>query len=528
MSARPPQALTRWLRRLGLSLWLVVEAAAPLHAQPSDTLRVAVLAPRGIGTLDPHFATAHHDRMIASWMHGALVRFRPGSISPAAIEPDLAERWETTPDRRTWTFFLRPGVSFHRGFGPVTADDVVYSLQKAADPKTSAYAGDFASMQSVEAIDPRTVRITFAQPIPSVLGLVANYAGGFILSRKAAEARDASAAAIGFGPFKLGRQVPGQSVELLANDDYFRGRPKLRRIDYTFVSALSTSDLAFNAGEVDVIEGQQDQAWIARTRQNRDAVVDVVEPAEISWLHLNLTQRPLDDPRVRRAVALAVNRPELVAWRGADLARAAQGVIPVRYLGFAAGLSLPTTDIEAARALLTAAGYPNGVAIKTIHTANPVMLNAVQVVQAQLRRAGITLEVQVVEHLTFNQMIRRDLSPAAHYAAARFPVADTMLTQFFHSRSTVGAPGGVTNFSHCRAADEDLDAARVADPEEQLTLWAEAQAKIIAANCAVPLLETRQVWARRADFDYGFTFEGAMSTGPLITEQSHFQPARQR
>ncbi len=496
--------------------------AISAQAQPRDSVRVAVLAPHGLGTLDPHFATAHHDRMAASWLHGALVRFRPGSSSPADIEPDLAERWDVSADRRIWTFYLRPGVAFHTG-DAVTADDVAFSLRKAATATTSAYASDFAMVESVEVLDAGTLRIVLRQPIPSLLGLLANYAGGFILSRRASETGGEPAGA-GFGPFVLASQTPGQPAEFVANDSYFRGRPPLRRIRLQFVAALSTSDLAFNAGEVDIIEGQQDQAWINRTRQSGKAAVDVIEPAEISWLHLNLTQKPLDDPRVRRAIALAINRPELVAWRGADLARAARSVIPARYLGFADG-DLPATDGAEAKRLLTAAGYPNGLTLRTIHTQNPVMLGAIQVVQAELRRVGIDLDVQVVEHQTYHQMIRQDLSPIVHYAAARFPVADGMLTQFFHSRSIVATPSAVTNFSHCAVADADLDAAQgEADLERQLGLWAEAQHKIIAAGCAVPLLETRHVWARRADFDYGFAFRGSMSTGPLLTEQSHFRP----
>lgn len=512
----------RHLRTLALStlaLWLLAcTTPPPLHAQPRETLRIAVLAPSGLAALDPHFATAHPDRMLHSWIHGALVRFKPGSTSPADIEPDLATSWKTSPDGRIWTFSLRQGVTFHRNFGPVTADDVAFSLRKAANPATSAYASDYAALRSVEALDPATVQITLDHPVPFLLGLLANYAGGFILSRNAPTT-------IGFGPFVLDAQTPGQSAQLLANDTYFRGPPKLRRIAYTFVAALPTSDLAFNAGELDIVEGQQDQAWITRTRQTPNAAVDVVEPAEISLLHLNATQKPLDDPRIRHAIALAVNRPQLAAWRGPDLARPARSVIPARYLGFAPDLPLPAHDPAEARRLLAQAGYPDGITIRTIHTSNPVMLNAIQVLQAQLRRAAITLDVQVVDHPTYNQMIRKDLSPLVHYAAARFPLAGIMLTQFFHTSSTVGTPSGVTNFSHCTAADPDLDAASgEPDLERQLALYADAQHKIVAANCAVPLLETMQVWARRATFDYGFPFHGAMSTGPLITETAHFRP----
>src|ERR1700760_4305653 len=322
-------------------------------------------------------------------------------------------------------------------------------------------------------------------------GLLANYAGGFIVSRRV-EGVDPFAS--GLGPFRLASQAPGQmAAEFVANDNYFRGAPRLRRIRLQFVASLAASDLAFKAGEVDIVEGAQDQAWIDRPRVLADTTVDVIEPAEISLLHLNVTQKPLDAPRVRRAIALAVNRPELVAWRGADLARAARSVIPAAYLGFADG-DLPPTDVAEAKRLLADAGYPNGVKLRTVHTQNPALLGEMQVVQAELRRAGIELDIDVVEHQTYHAMIRKDLSTVVHYAAARFPVADTMLTQFFHSRSTVATPTAVTNFSHCTVADADLDAARDdPDLERQLALWADAQHRIIAADCAVPLLETLQV-----------------------------------
>ncbi|MGG5817820.1 ABC transporter substrate-binding protein [Falsiroseomonas sp. HW251] len=507
-------------RLLGGAIALPAPAMAQARAQ-ADVVRVAVLAPRGVGSPDPHRATAHPDRMLASWVHGALVRFRPGTTSPATIEPDLAEAWEHSPDRRTWHFRLREGVAFHRGFGPVTAEDVAFSLRRAADPAISAHAGDLATLEEVAALDARTVRVVWRAAPPVPLGPLANYAGGFILSHRAMEAGGAEAATVGFGPFAVAEHQAGQSMRLVAHAGYFRGPPKLAGIAYRFVASPATADLAFQANEVDVVEGQADGAWIARQRAG-GAVVDVIEPAELSQLHLNVTRAPLDDPRVRRAVALAVNRAELARWRG-DLARAAGGVVPSGALGFAGDAALPGPDPEAARRLLAEAGHPNGITLRTVHTSNAGMLGAIQVVQAQLRRAGITLDIEVVDHLTWHAMIRQDLSPVVHYAAARFPVADATLTPFFHSRGIVGAPGAATNFSHCAVADAEIDAAR-AEPEEaaQARLWAEAQRKILAAGCAVPLVESMAVWARRPGFDYGFAFRGAMATGPLITEQARF------
>jgi len=79
------------------------------------------------------------------------------------------------------------------------------------------------------------------------------------------------------------------------------------------------------------------------------------------------------------------------------------------------------------------------------------------VFQAELKKAGINLDMQVVEHATYHQQIRQDLSPIVYYSAARFPIADVTLTQFFHSRSIVKTPTAVTNFSHCDVADKEID-----------------------------------------------------------------------
>ncbi len=128
-----------------------------------------------ITSVDPHRATASNDRAIVAEMFDGLVRFPPGSSNPGDIEPDLAERWEVSDDGLTWTFFLRSGVNFHGEFGELTADDVVYSLNRAANQDTSSFAANYAAFQSVEAVDDLTVKITLSRPLPDLLGLVANY-----------------------------------------------------------------------------------------------------------------------------------------------------------------------------------------------------------------------------------------------------------------------------------------------------------------------------------------------------------------
>ncbi|MGG5818027.1 ABC transporter substrate-binding protein [Falsiroseomonas sp. HW251] len=500
-------------------------AAAGAMAQSGPTLRVGMAA-QDLGRLDPHFAVSTIDRVVVAWMFNGLVRFAPGSIDPAGIEPDLAERWESSPDGRTWTFHLRRGVQWQGGFGEVTADDVVFSLRKAANPQSSAFSADFRAFDAIEAVDPYTVRITLKENVPSLLGILTNYSGGFIVSRRAVEQRGADFARnpIGSGPFALDRVTPNQSAELAAHTGYFRGAPQIGRVSYRFIPSDASRDLAFQNRELDINYGRADQTWINRTRQVPNTTVDAFEPGELAILNLDVTKPPFNDIRVRQALAHAINRPELVRFRGQDVNREGQSLVPRGYLGFTNDVPLLQYDPNRARQLLAEAGYPNGLTVRVIHTQLPEMLAMMQVVQQQLRRAGITLDLQVVEHATFHQQIRQDLSPLVYYSAARFPVADIYLTQFFHGRSIVGTPTAVTNFSHCNQADQQIDAARVStNIEEQRRLWAEAQRILVQNVCGVPLIETLLVFARSNNVDYGYDLRGSMSLGPLITERTRLR-----
>ncbi len=492
-------------------------AALPASAK---TLNIGMAA-ADVSQLDPFRATSTQDKPVVSWIFSGLVRFKPGSTDLESLEPDLAQSWVKSEDGKTWTFTLRKGVKFHGTYGELTADDVVFSLKRAADPATSSFASDYASFEKVEAVDPSTVRITLKQPVPSLLGLVANYHGGNVVSRKAVEAlgADFRLKPVGTGPFAFAEYRPNESVRLVANADYFRGKPKLDGIVYRLIPADSARDLAFTSGELDVVYGRQDQRWAERFAKEPDVTVDIVRPAELSLLHLNISHKPLDDRRVRLAIAHAVSQDGIIAFRGKLVTDAALSIIPNGYLGSDPKAALPAFDIAKAKALLAEAGYPNGLTITAIQTTLPSMLTTMQVVQSQLKKIGIELKLDVVDHQTFHAQIRKDLSDVVYYAAARFPVADTFLTQFFESSSIVGKPGGVVNFSHCNAADAEIEAARVEpDVEKQKVLWKTAQAKIIDQVCAAPMTEALQVWAHKKSVDFGYDFKGAIHLGPVITE----------
>ncbi|WP_449254648.1 ABC transporter substrate-binding protein [Bosea sp. (in: a-proteobacteria)] len=480
------------------------------------------MAAQDVGTMDPHRATTTPDKPITGWLFNGLVRFRPGSDDIGALEPDLAESWTSNADGTEWTFKLRSGVKFHHGYGELTADDVVFSLKRAGNSATSAFSADYRSIDTIEAVDPLTVKIKLKQPIPSLLGLVANYHGGNIVSRKAAEEKGANFATrpIGTGPFMVKEYVPQERVSFVANPAYFRGAPKLDGIEYRYIPSDSSRDLALKSGELDVTYGRQDEQWIASTKAAKGVIVDIMRPAELQQIHLNTKSAPLDDIKVRLAVATALNRSEYVQFIGANLAQPARSVVPAGNLGWDGSTPVyGEGNAAAARKLLAEAGHPNGIKLRMVQTSLPTMLSVAQVAQAQLARAGITLQLDVVDHQTFHAQIREDRSQVVYYSAARFPIADVFLTQFFHSASIVRTPTASINFSHCAVADDEIVKARSEpDPAKQKQLWATAQKKIIAQICAVPLYEQLIAYARRDNVAWGYELKAEMHLGPIVTE----------
>ena len=112
-------------------------SAAP--ARTETVLNIGMQA-QDMQALDPHKASTTPDKAIVGWMFNGLVRFKPGTMNPDQIEPDLAESWDTSADLNTWTFHLRHGVQCNNGYGEFTSDDAVFSLKRASDPKTSAFS----------------------------------------------------------------------------------------------------------------------------------------------------------------------------------------------------------------------------------------------------------------------------------------------------------------------------------------------------------------------------------------------------
>jgi peptide/nickel transport system substrate-binding protein len=492
---------------------------SPTFAQ-EKAVRMALKA-SDIRSLDPHYGTTTIDYACIDPMFNGLVRFKPEDINPEKIEPDLAERWERSKDGLVWTFYLRKGVKFHKGYGEMTAEDVKFSLEKAANKATSGFAADYSALDKVDIIDKYTVRLTFKSAIPSVLGILTNYHGGYIVSRKAVlEKGDKfKLDPIGTGPFMLKEYIPKEKVVEVRHPEFFRAKPKLDRIELWFMPDASSREMAYRKGEIDIVEGEREQAWVKKMREVPGTAIEIFGPGETLVLHFNLTKKPLDDIRIRQAICHAINIEELMKFLGPDVTTKLVSVIPMDYLGGTDKVPKYEFNPEKAKKLLAEAGYPKGLEMSMVITEMSDYRRPMEQVQEQLRRVGINLKMDVIAHSAFHQQIRKDVNPMVLYVCARFPTADPMLTQFYYSKSIIGTPTAITNFSHYNKIDDLIEKARVEpDVKKQKAFWEEAQKKILEDAVALPLCITKFVFARKVNVDLGYEMRSTLTLVTTIKE----------
>jgi peptide/nickel transport system substrate-binding protein len=333
---------------------------------------------------------------------------------------------------------------------------------------------------------------------------------------------------IGTGPFMFDSYSPQEKVMLVANEAYFRGRPLLDGVEYRFMPDINSRELGLMSGELDVINGAAEGIWVERMSKEEGIRVDVYGVGEVATIHFDITVPPLDDVRVRKAIAYALDRDEFLALFGEPVAANVYSPVPAQFL--AGGLTQKEVadlgleyalDRDKARELLAEAGYADGFSLEMVSSERESYLKNYQSMQAQLAEIGIDIQIEVVDHSGMHTLIREDVNPIVIYVAWR-PNADVYLTRFYHSDSIVvtGAKPD-TNFSHYDQIDDLIEAARIElDADKQVDMWKEAQIKILEDMVSYPLQYQNQVTARRDYVDFGHELKSVLALYAQITENT--------
>jgi peptide/nickel transport system substrate-binding protein len=463
---------------------LVLALAAcdrPSAPAPGRGLRV-VMAPEVSG-LDPHRQTAHGGDSVMSNVYEALTAFD----EEMRVIPGLAVRWES-PEELTWRFHLRPGVSFHDG-RPLTAAAVVKSLDRARGAGRSTEGG-LAAIREVKApavdmVEIRTVRRS--------LMLLNTLATAFIVPE---DAPDEITTPIGTGPYRFVSFEPGRVLELAANDGYGRNRPSFARLSFLFEPDPERRREQLASGSVDVA------LRLAETASEQPGagyrVVWRAAPGT-RLLGLRVDRPPFSDPRLRKAVSLAIDREGLSARLLAGRARAVGQVLPRGIFGYAPDVSAPSRDLVQAKELLRGR-QPSGLEVTLDHGQGRQF--EAEAIAASLGEAGlrVTLRPRAVPTL-----IPSLDSGEANLVLFSYILSagdtETFFQSVIHSRNPGRGYGAQNLFGYGnREVDALIEAAENASPlQERLARYQAALRLFTADRPVVPLWEVPWVYGLRDD-----------------------------
>ena len=498
-----------------LSLFVLGDAPSA-EAQKRKILNIAAKEP---DTLDPHTSVLGQSQAIVRFMYRGLTRFaiKDGKVTTAEVEPDLAESWTLSPDGTIWTFKLRKGVQFHKGFGELTAEDVKFSFERQINRAPGTRFGvNLAEIKSIEVVDPYTVQIVLKAFDPIFLLRMAGYQQGYIVSKKAVEKYGDQFKwnPVGTGPFSFERHSPRERVVLKAFDKFPGGRPQIDEVHWFDVPEDATKLIGLEKGTFDLLYPEAVTADFADQVKKMGAVIDRRGPGGQERFYLDMTKPPFDDIRVRRAFMHAIDRKAIkeTMYPG-DLARLASSCVPPGYFGHIP-MEFPEYDPAKARKLLAEAGYPNGFTIKNYFISKSFFYPKVlTIAQEQLRKVGIMVELQVVDHATYHENIRKNLNPFVLYGGTRLTDADPWLSLFFDASEIPDPATGNkgSNFAHYRGIDDLLVAGRVErDVKKRAAIYHEAQKRLQRDLVCLPLTDVPGQWARNPkrvstpfDPDYG-------------------------
>jgi peptide/nickel transport system substrate-binding protein len=303
------------------------------------------------------------------------------------LQPDLAESWEASPDHREFAFTLRPGLTFHNG-RRLDAAAAAACFRRIFDPRVQApLKADLSGLTRIEATGPLTLRFAFAEP---------NLAFLQALSWRCYVVDDSFVQPVGAGPYEVTEWVAGSHVRLRRFAGHYAAhRFAAEELVIRWAPKAAQRVAALEAGAADIVETVPQT--LAEDLAARGLVVPLaVNSPRKTVIAFRHETPPFDDPRMRQAVAQAVDREALRARNLGPRGRLITGVLPDAAPG-AEGLDPLPLDLDRARALVREAGYGGGVRVQMSTTAMPPVPSVAAQVAEALAAIGITLDIRSYE-----------------------------------------------------------------------------------------------------------------------------------
>ncbi len=399
---------------------------APAQPAPANNGPKQLIVGRGGDSagLDPITITDGESARVTMNVMETLVKYEPDNTK---IVPGLAEKWDISQDGLTYTFHLRQGVKFHDGTD-FNADAVVFNFERWMDKSNPYHNGEFPyyndmfggfkgdkdhAIASVKAVDPNTVEFKLNRALSPFLNNLGMFP--FAIGSPEAIKKDPAKfneSPVGTGPFKFVEWKRNDSITLEKNPDYWqKGLPKLDKVVFKVIPENTARLTALNSGEVDLIDGMNPDD-VPSVKENKDLQLYLRPSMNIGFLGFNMEKKPLDNPKVREAIAYAVNKPAILEAFFGGLGQIAVNPMPPSIWGYNDQIKDREYDLEKAKKLLAEAGYPNG--FKTKFWAMPVPRpympdgqKIAEAIQQDLKKIGIETEIVTMEWAVYLEKTRK-------------------------------------------------------------------------------------------------------------------------
>jgi len=396
---------------------LILSSGSPAFAQSRSEVLVIGMAMGEVTSLDPGKGFEVTGVGVMAQVYDMLLDFPAGRVDKP--EASLAESWKVSPDGLVWTFNLRKDVKFHSG-NPMTADDVVYSFQRAIQLKDQPafILTQFGlTPESIKSLDKYTVQITLPKKFAGGLFLsclsagVASVVDSQVVKQHVAKTDKypdgdygstwLSLNSAGSGPFILRKWERGETTILDANPNHFAFPPKVKRVIFKEIPEATSRRLQVEKGDID-IAWQMLPDQVSEMAKNNDLHIVKFPATQIFYMGMNVTHGPLADKKVRQAIKYAVDYDGIINKILGGAGKQINTFIPEGFAGYESKI-LYKTDLEKARELLKEAGYPQGFETTLDHMEATPQPELAQSIQNSLAKIGIKVQI--------NQMVGAQLYP---------------------------------------------------------------------------------------------------------------------
>ncbi|MPZ49456.1 MAG: peptide ABC transporter substrate-binding protein [Dehalococcoidia bacterium] len=452
-------------------------------------------------TLDPAIAGDAGSASYIVELFGGLVTLDRN----LQIIPDIAERWDISPDGKVYTFFIRRNAQFHDG-KPVTAQDFKFSLDRTAklgqtaSATADAYLGDIVgardvtrgrtdSITGVEVVDSSTLKITIDAPKPYFLAKL-TYPTAFVVDKQQVESnpRNWTRKPNGTGPYKMVEWRLNERIILEANARYHLGAPEVKRVLYNLAGGSSLTQYENNEIDVSGI-GIND---IERVQSQRDALSQeyVTGPnLSISYIGFNNNTPPFDDPKVRQAFSRAIDREQIARVVLKDMLPIANSIMMPGLPGYNANARTPTFDPEAARQLLAESKYRDARGLGTVTMTEigggaTVGFDTQAIIEMWRQNLGVEVSISQAESASFfDDLDQGKMQMFSIGWIMDYPDPEDIIDLLFNSTSRQNNTG----YSNPQVDALTLEARTEQDTTKRLQLYQQAEQIILEDAPWIPL-----------------------------------------